>query len=86
MQRAGNEPTTIEAGRVLDALAALSIRLSCHCDVAPDTLVLNAAKVKEACTAIDDAVDALKRILAVTDSNGTSILVDGAGGTTPRSS
>jgi hypothetical protein len=84
MQAAGNEPTAIEAARVLDALAALSIRLSCHCDVAPDTLVLNAAKVKEACEAIDDAVDALKRILAVTDANGTSILVEGAGGKPPR--
>ena len=84
MQRAGHELTTIEAGKVLDSLAALSIRLSCHCDVAPETLVLNAAKVKEACSAIDDAVDALKRILAVTDSTGTSILVDSAGSKTPR--
>jgi len=86
MQRGGNELTTVEAGRVLDALAALSIRLSCQCDVAPDTLVLNAAKVKEACRAIDDAVDALKRILAITDASGTSILVQGAGGPTPRKS
>ena len=84
MQGGGNELTAVEAGRVLDALAALSIRLSCHCDVAPDTLVLNAAKVKEACNAIDDAVDALKRILAVTDASGTSIVVQSAGTSPPR--
>ena len=84
MQGGGKELTAVEAGRVLDALAALSIRLSCHCDVAPETLVLNAAKVKEACNAIDDAVDALKRILAVTDPSGTSILVQGAGTSPPR--
>jgi hypothetical protein len=84
MQGGGNELTTVEAGRVLDALAALSIRLSCHCDVAPDTLVLNAAKVREACNAIDDAVDALKRILAVTDASGTSIVVESAGTSPPR--
>lgn len=76
---APNDSTVIDAGRVLDTLAALSIRLSCHCDGAPDTLVLEAAKVKEACNAIDDAVDALKRILAVTDASGASILVDTAG-------
>lgn len=84
MQPAGDKPPAIEAGRALDALAALSIRLSCHCDVAPDTLVLNAAKVKEACDAIDDAVDALKRILAVTDANGASIPVESAGATALR--
>ncbi len=84
MQAAGSEPTAIEVARVLDALAALSIRLSCQCDVPPDTLVLNAAKVKEACEAIDDAVDALKRILAVTDASGASILVDAAGREPPR--
>ena len=57
------QATAIEAGKVLDTLAALSVRLSCRCDVAPDTLVLDAGKVKEACDAIDDAVLSLKRIL-----------------------
>lgn len=79
-----NQIAAIEAGKVLDALAALSIRLSCHCDVPPDTLVLEAGKVKEACVAIDDAVDALKRILAVTDASGSSIFVDAAGDWKPR--
>ena len=84
MQREARQSATIEAARVLDSLAALSIRLSCQCDVTPETLVLDAANVKAECEAIDDAVGALKRILAVTDANGTSIPVDSAGGSTPR--
>ena len=80
MQNQEMRSATIEAGKVLDTLAALSVRLSCHsCDTAPDTLVLEAGKVKEACDAIDVAVSSLKRILAITDANGTSILVDSAG-------
>lgn len=70
------ERTAIEAGKVLDTLTALSVELSCHCDVTPDTLVLDARRVKDACDAIDDAVAALKRILAITDASGASIVVD----------
>lgn len=62
--------TAIEAGRILDDLAALSIDLSCHCDVPPHTLVLPAGKVREACDAIDDAVASLKRILAIAAASG----------------
>jgi hypothetical protein len=70
MQTQDMQATAIEAGKVLDTLAALSMRLSCHSrDVAPDALVLEAAKLKEACDAIDDAVSSLKRILAITDAN-----------------
>lgn len=61
--------TSVEVARVLDDLAALSIDLSCNCDVPPHRLVLPAGKVREACEAIDDAVASLKRILAITDSN-----------------
>jgi hypothetical protein len=32
--------TASEAGKALDALAALSVELSCHCNVPPDTLIL----------------------------------------------
>jgi hypothetical protein len=73
------QATAIEAGKVLDTLAALSVELSCHCDVPPTTLVLEAGKVKEACETIDDAVSSLKRILALTDASGASIFVDSAG-------
>jgi len=83
MQDAANRSATLDAARVLDTLAALSLRLSCQCDVPPETLVLKAAHVREACEAIDDAVDALKRILEVTDASGAPVLVESAGGT-PR--
>ena len=62
-QKPAND-TNGEAARVLDDLVALSFNLSCHCDVPPHTLVLSAAKIREACEAIDDAVASLKRILA----------------------
>lgn len=75
------QATAIEAGKVLDTLAALSIELSCHCDVAPDTLVLPARRVKDACDAIDDAVMSLKRILALADSDGKTIVIENAGST-----
>jgi hypothetical protein len=68
------QPTQVaaaEAAKVLDDLAALSIDLSCHCDVAPHTLVLPAGKVREACDAIDDAVSSLKRILAIASATGS---------------
>ena len=79
MQNQDIQGAAIEAGKVLDTLATLSVRLSCHtCDTAPETLVLEAAKVKEACDAIDVAVSSLKRILAITDANGKSIFVDRA--------
>jgi len=79
VQNQNLQVAAIEAGKVLDTLSALSVELSCHADAAPDTLVLKAGEVKEACEAIDDAVSALKRILAITDAKGTSIFVDSAG-------
>jgi hypothetical protein len=62
--------TAVQAGKILDDLAALSIDLSCHCDALPHTLVLPASKVREACDAIDDAVASLKRILAIAAPSG----------------
>ena len=59
-----------EAGKVLDALAALSAQLSCHCDVHPETLILPARRVKEACETIDAAVSALKKIVFVAEEAG----------------
>ena len=62
--------TALEAGKALDALAALSQQLSCHCDVHPDTLILPAGKVHEACSIIDEAVTALKKIIYNADAEG----------------
>ena len=63
--------TADQAARALDDLAALSIDLSCHCDAPPHTLVLTAAKIREACETIDDAVASLKRILTTASANGS---------------
>ena len=84
MQNQSLQGAAIEAGKVLDTLAALSVELSCHCDVKPDTLVLEARRLKEACDAIDDAVSALKRILAITDASGASVIVDSPDNKKPR--
>jgi hypothetical protein len=59
-----------EAAKVLDNLAAVSVELSCHCDVPPHRLVLSAAKVQETCSRIDDAVAALKKILEIAVRSG----------------
>ena len=58
-----------EAGKVLDALAAISVQLSCHANAPPHTLVLSATKVRETCDAIDEAVASLKKILMLTASD-----------------
>lgn len=57
--------TENEACKALDALAALSMELTCQCDVPPHTLVLPAGKLREACATIDEAVGALKKILTI---------------------
>lgn len=76
MQDRDEQQTALEAAKVLDTLAALSLELKCY-DQTPDTLVLNAGRVKEVCDAIDDAVNALKRILALNDGAGTAIFASG---------
>jgi len=65
-----SQATATEAGRALDALVALSVQLSCHCEVEPDTLILPARKVQEACSIIDEAVLALKKIVVIAEDSG----------------
>ena len=62
--------TTVEVVHVLDCLSALSADLNCKCDVPPHAMVMSAAQVKDACAAIDEAVDSLKRLLAASVSEG----------------
>jgi len=62
--------TAAEVCRVLDALAALSVDMSCDCDVPPDTLILSAKKTRDACAAIDEAVAALRKILQISVAAG----------------
>ena len=64
------EETTSEVVNVLDCLSALSADLNCKCNVPAHALVLSAAQVKEACAAIDEAVDSLKRLLTIAVAEG----------------
>ena len=57
--------TAVEVCKVLDALSALAVDLSCHCDVPPETLILSAQKSRDACAAIDEGVAALKKLLQI---------------------
>jgi hypothetical protein len=66
-------PTTaqaLEVCKVLDALSASAVDLSCHCDVPPDTLILSAQKTRDACAAIEESVSALKAILEISVAAG----------------
>jgi len=64
------QATALEAGKALDALTALSVELSCHCDTHCETLILPVGKVQEACSIIDEAVLALKKIVATAEADG----------------
>ena len=57
----------MEAGKVLDALAAISVQLACHAKQPPHMLVLSAGQVRSTCDAIDEAVASLKKILMLAD-------------------
>jgi hypothetical protein len=65
----GKEVMT-EAGKALDSLSTLSVQLACQRRGPPHALVLSAGGVMEACMTIDQAVDALKRILRIGDESG----------------
>jgi hypothetical protein len=58
----------VEASRVLDALAAISVQLACHAKQPPHMLVLSAGQVRNTCDAIDEAVTSLKKILLIAAS------------------
>jgi len=62
--------TAAEVSTVLDALEALAVDLSCHCEVPPDTLILTAQRTRDAYTAIDEGVAALRRILQISVEAG----------------
>ena len=60
----------VEVCKVLDTLSALAVDLSCHCEVPPDTLILSAKKTRDACSAIDEGVAALRSILQISVAAG----------------
>jgi hypothetical protein len=62
--------TAIEVCTILDSLSALSQDLACHRGAPRDALVLTAGKTQDACLAIEEAVTALKEILALAEAAG----------------
>ena len=62
--------TATEVSKVLDALEALAVDLSCHCEVPPDTLILSAQRTRDACAAIEEGVAALRNILQISVEAG----------------
>ncbi len=74
MESTAIRDTAIEACKVLDALATISLDLSCHREGKPERLVLSAGRVAEVCDAIDGAVASLKEILQISERNGAGPL------------
>ena len=65
----------LEAAKVLDSLAVISHDLSCHGRASlPDAKVLSPQEVAEVCAAINEAVASLRRILAISDAQGSGVL------------
>jgi hypothetical protein len=64
------QKTAIEVCTVLDSLTALSHDLACHRGAPREALVLSAGETQDACTAIEQAVTALKEILALAEAAG----------------
>jgi len=62
--------TAAEVCKVLDALEALAVDLTCDCEVPPDTLILSAQKARDACAAIEEGVTALRKILQISVAAG----------------
>src|SRR5215212_8264173 len=63
-----------EAGKVLDALAALKYDIDCHCGH-PQRKDLTPQRRLEACAAMRQAIDALKRMLQMPEQDGARLIV-----------
>ena len=61
---------SIEVIKILDSLTVLSADLKCDENIPDDQLVLPADKTRRACTALDNAVSALKQILQISVEAG----------------
>ena len=54
-----------ELYKVMDALVALKVQLSCDPHIPGETLVLSAEKSRDACDALETASESIKRLAAV---------------------
>lgn len=69
-----SKEAAVEVGKILDALATLSYDIECHADLPDAAMVLSAARVRETCAAIRQAVAALKKILLITEQHGGGMI------------
>lgn len=74
METTTTRETAAEVCKILDALTAISVDISCHNDAPGERMVLSAEKVRETCRAITEAVASLKRILRISEANGGGLI------------
>ena len=65
-----NKEIATEICTILDSLAVLASDLPCESPEPPDRLILPATRIKEVCTAIEQAVPTLKRLLELVETDG----------------
>jgi hypothetical protein len=61
-----------ELYRVMDALVALKIDLSCDPHIPGESLVLSATKARDACEALHSATASIKQLAAALNGEATS--------------
>ena len=59
-----------ELYKVMDALVALKIDLSCDPHIPGEALVLSAEKARDACEALETASESIKHLAAALDAGG----------------
>jgi|GEM_PF-2127082 len=59
-----------ELYKVMDALVALKIDLSCDPHIPGEALVLSAEKARDACEALETASESIKHLAAALDGGG----------------
>jgi hypothetical protein len=59
-----------ELYKVMDALVALKVELSCDPHIPGETLVLSAEKARDACDALESASESIKHLAAALSGGG----------------
>ena len=67
-----------ELYKIMDALVALKVDLSCDPHVPGETLVLSAEKSRDACEALDSAFASIKNLTAALNGGGVGGSLAGA--------
>jgi len=69
-----------ELYKIMDALVALKVDLSCDPHVPGETLVLSADKSRDACEALDSAFASIRNLAAAFNGGGVGGALGGASG------